>query len=121
MATAPRLAEAGPGGVAKALAGGVAVIDIRREEEWRETGVIEGSHTVTAFTKDGALDPGFTERFAAIVPDRGSPVVLYCRTGVRTANLGAALAAQGYADVGHLAGGIFRWLEEGRPVVEYGG
>ena len=34
--------------------GGV-VIDIRREEEWKETGVLEGSHKITAFTKDGKI------------------------------------------------------------------
>ena len=36
--------------------GGV-VIDIRREEEWKETGVLEGSHKITAFTKDGKIHP----------------------------------------------------------------
>ena len=121
-ASAPALGQAGPREVRKALAGGVAVIDIRREEEWRETGVIEGARTITAFTADGGLHPEFMERFAVLVPGPETPVMLYCRTGARTGALGEALAGRmGFSRVGHLSGGIVRWLEEGNPVANYAG
>ena len=38
-------------------ANGVLVIDIRHEDEWRDTGVIEGAKTVTAFQKNGQTHP----------------------------------------------------------------
>ena len=120
MVGSPTLGQAGPEEVRQALAGGVAVVDIRREEEWRETGIIEGAHTITAFTADGGLDPGFMDKFNALVTGPESPVMLYCRTGVRTGGLGAALIGQmGFTKVDHLSGGIVRWLAEGHEVVDF--
>ena len=120
MAGLPPLGEASPEDVKRALADGVAVVDIRREEEWIGTGVIEGAQTVTAFMADGAEEPGFRERFSALVPDPGTPVMLYCRSGARTGALGAALIGQhGLTKVSHLTGGILRWLEEGNAVVDH--
>mgnify|MGYP001214419423 FL=1 len=42
---------------------GAIIIDIRREEEWKETGVIEGAELITAFQKDGSLHPEFQNKF----------------------------------------------------------
>ncbi|MEC7172813.1 MAG: FKBP-type peptidyl-prolyl cis-trans isomerase, partial [Pseudomonadota bacterium] len=39
----------------KAQSEGVVVIDIRREEEWQETGIIDGAATVTAFAASGRV------------------------------------------------------------------
>ena len=63
--------------------GGV-VIDIRREEEWKETGIIKGSQTITAFTKDGKIHPDFPKKFFDLINDVDVPILLYCRTGNRT-------------------------------------
>ena len=73
--------------------GGV-VIDIRREEEWKETGIIKGSQTITAFTKDGKIHPDFPKKFFDLVNDVDVPILLYCRTGNRTGILGKALIDQ---------------------------
>ena len=70
--------------------GGV-VIDIRREEEWRETGIIKGSQTITAFTKNGKIHPDFPKKFFDLIDDVDVPILLYCRTGNRTGILGKAL------------------------------
>jgi len=48
---------------------------------------------------------------------RARDVVVYCESGVRSARALAILAAAGHARASHLAGGIARWLREGRPVV----
>ena len=42
-------------------------------------------------------------------------VVVYCRSGVRSAVAGGALAAAGVS-VSHLAGGILAWVAAGHPV-----
>lgn len=104
----------------RAQADGVVVIDIRREEEWQETGIIEGAETVTAFTARGGVHPEFLEKFRALVPSPDTPVMLYCRTGNRTTGLGNALIEQlGFPDVSHLSDGITGWMAEGRSTVAY--
>ncbi len=52
----------------------------------------------------------------AAVADPAQPLVLYCRSGVRSLFAAQALGAIGYADVVSMAGGIEQWRAEGRPV-----
>ena len=49
-----------------------------------------------------------------------TPIVVYGSTGYRGARLAHWLRAQGYSNVLNLSGGIFRWANEGRPVVRDG-
>ena len=89
--------------------GGI-VIDIRREEEWKETGILQGSNTITAFTKDGNIHPDFPKKFFDFINDIDVPILLYCRTGNRTGILGQALIDQvGQTNVSHLSEGIVGW------------
>lgn len=102
----------------KAQADGVVVIDIRREEEWQDTGIIEGAATITAFTASGRVHPEFLGKFQELVPSPDTPVMLYCRTGNRTTSLGNALIDQlGFSDVSHLSTGIEGWMADGRETV----
>ena len=99
--------------------GGV-VIDIRREEEWRETGIIKGSQTITAFTKNGKIHPDFPKKFFDLIDDIDVPILLYCRTGNRTGILGKALIDQiGQTNVSHLSEGIVGWKKQGFPIVDF--
>ena len=116
----PKLAGASPTELKAAQKKGVVVIDIRRAEEWAETGIIEGAHTITAFTQSGQLHPEFQIKFNAIVPTPDTPIMLYCRTGNRTGIIGNALVSQlGYSDVTHLTDGIVGWTASGAPVVAF--
>ena len=99
--------------------GGI-VIDIRREEEWKETGILQGSNTITAFTKDGNIHPDFPKKFFNLINDIDVPILLYCRTGNRTGILGQALIDQvGQTNVSHLSEGIVGWKKQGHPTVDY--
>ena len=99
--------------------GGI-VIDIRREEEWKETGILQGSNTITAFTKDGNIHPDFPNKFFDLINDIDVPILLYCRTGNRTGILGQALIDQvGQTNVSHLSEGIVGWKKQGLPTVDY--
>ena len=116
----PKLVDAKPDDLKAAQKKGVVVIDIRRAEEWAETGIIKGAHTITAFTKSGQLHPEFQTKFTAIVTTPDTPVMLYCRTGNRTGIIGNALVSQlGYRDVTHLSDGIVGWTAGGAPVVPF--
>jgi rhodanese-related sulfurtransferase len=99
--------------------GGI-VIDIRREEEWKETGILKGSNTITAFAKDGKIHPDFSKKFFDLVNDVDVPILLYCRTGNRTGVLGKALIDQvGQTNVSHLSEGIVGWKKQGLPTVDF--
>ena len=118
--TPPSLGQASVDAFQSARKEGAIIIDIRRKEEWRETGILDGAHTITAFTKEGRLHPDFQSKFFALVPSPDMPVYLYCRTGNRTTSLGNALVDQvGYSNVTHLSTGIVGWKEAGKPIVPY--
>ncbi len=98
---------------------GVTLVDIRLPEEWRQTGIVKGSKTITFFDRTGRINPDFVPQFTALVkPDQ--PVALICRTGNRTMAASDAIARQlGYKHVYNVKHGITGWLSEKRPVVKY--
>lgn len=98
-------------------AGGVPLIDIRRESEWEETGVIPGSHLITFFREGDKYDLDDWLGEFDKVADRDKPFVLICRHGIRTAKLGRFLDGRDdFSHVHHLQHGITGWIEAGRPV-----
>ena len=114
------LRELSPNDFIDAQENGGIVIDIRREEEWKETGILQGSNMITAFTKDGNIHPDFPKKFFDLINDIDVPILLYCRTGNRTGILGQALIDQvGQTNVSHLSEGIVGWKKQGLPTVDY--
>jgi rhodanese-related sulfurtransferase len=104
--------------LARLSASGVAVIDIRTEPEWKESGVIPGSKLMTFFDEKGRADPpAWLEKVKAVVrPDQ--PVILICRSGNRTRAATQFLSQQaGYHTVYNATTGISSWAKEGRPMV----
>jgi len=106
-------------GLERLRAEGVAVIDVRRPDEWRKTGVIEGSHLLTFFDKKGRYDlDRWLPALAAIV-EADRPVALICRSGNRSGRVARLLDEHfGYRHVYTARDGILGWLGEGRPTVE---
>jgi len=51
---------------------------------------------------------------------RDTPIVAYCSVGYRSAAVVERLRAEGFTRVENLEGSIFRWANEGRPVVRDG-
>ena len=99
------------------IAEGVPVYDVRRAEEWRATGVVEGSHKLTYVDKSGRLNPEFMPNFTAAV-DKTAPVVLICCTGSRTDKLARELTEMGYTRIYNVRNGITRWIGESNPIVK---
>ncbi|MGB1612390.1 MAG: FKBP-type peptidyl-prolyl cis-trans isomerase [Arenicellales bacterium] len=102
------------------LANGLTVIDIRRPEEWQETGIVAGSIKATAFDKDGRFQRSFLDILQqSVSPDE--PFAVICRTGNRTAALSNWLITEGgYKGVINVQDGITAWIKEGRPVEKPG-
>jgi len=96
------------------------VIDIRRKEEWIETGFIEGSELITAFESNGALHPEFQSKFFSLIKQKDTPIILYCRSGNRSRKLGDALVNKvGLTNVSHLEKGILGWMSSGYETVSF--
>jgi rhodanese-related sulfurtransferase len=96
---------------------GIPVYDIRRAEEWAQTGVVSGSHKLTFVDTTGKLMPDFVEKFTRAV-NKNDPVILICRTGHRTDVLSRSLIQDlGYTKVYNVTNGITRWISDGLPVI----
>lgn len=98
------------------LAKGTKIIDIRRPEEWKQTGVVKGSILLTAFDARGQIVPDFPKAIQETV-GKDEPFILICRTGSRTGSLALPLAEQlGYKHVINATKGITSWIKEGHQV-----
>ena len=84
----------------------VALIDVREPVEW-DINRIDGAELIPK----SLIDTG--EGLAKLPHDR-TPV-LYCKTGVRSAEVLAAVKKAGFADALHLQGGIVAWAQQLEP------
>ena len=82
------------------------LVDVREASEW-EQGHIPGARHVAKSHLEQEIE--------AAVPDRSTPVVLYCTAGVRSLFAGQALRAMGYDDVTSMSGGFEQWKSLGLP------
>ena len=113
----PKYSNVDPVAVKKLLAKGSKIIDLRRQEEWEQTGVLEGSHKLTAFDNRGGFIRSFPSEFRKVA-NRDDTVILICRSGNRSSVIANMLVEQaGYSKVYNLAGGILKWIENGNAVV----
>jgi len=105
-------------GLKSLLAQGVPIYDIRRPEEWRQTGVVEGSRKLTFVDAGGRPQSDFFPTITREVR-RDQPVIVICRTGNRTDTLARELMEKvGYTKVYNVQNGIAGWIGEGNPVVK---
>ena len=81
-------------------------LDVREPEEVAQ-GVLPGAVLIPR---------GFLElRVEAVIPDRATPIAVYCASGVRSLLAGKTLRAMGYTDVVSLQGGFNAWKDQGLP------
>ena len=89
------------------------LIDVRREEEVAENGIIAADNVLTipleSFVAKRDLWPA----------DPDASIVTYCGSGHRSTIAMSILWSYGFTDVLSLNGGFSGWVEAGYPVVEY--
>ena len=100
-----QIRETDPAGAAAMLANGAVLLDVREPDEF-EQGAVPGSVHIPR----GNLEPNVENR----LPDKGTPVVVMCAGGVRSAFAAQTLQEMGYGDVVSMDGGFNRWKDEGR-------
>ncbi|WP_417667171.1 FKBP-type peptidyl-prolyl cis-trans isomerase [Roseibium sp.] len=99
------------------LAAGVPVIDIRRPDEWKSTGVVPGSHLITFFDQKGQINPQFGAELQKVISGQADEVVFICRTGNRSSVLSKHLAEKsGFSQIGNVTAGITGWIKDGGEV-----
>jgi rhodanese-related sulfurtransferase len=85
----------------------VVLIDVREDEEWAAGHAAGAVH----------LGKGIIERdIETEIPDKSTPLVLYCGGGYRSALAADALRKMGYTEAISLDGGWRAWVEAGLPV-----
>ena len=99
--------EVDPIYVAEIATQGAHLIDVRTEAEIAQ-GVIDGAIHIPLHL--------LPLRAADIPQDK--PVVIYCRSGARSAQACAFMAARGYRNMHNLAGGIMAWARSGNALAQ---
>ena len=91
------------------------LVDIREPAEKESDGVIPGSVAAPRGMIEYHADPTTPYHMEEFNPDRR--LILYCKSGGRSALATATLLEMGYRNVAHLDGGINAWKDAQRPVV----
>ena len=86
----------------------VQLIDVRTPEEYEE-GYIEGFENIDFHGDNFDLE---IEKL-----DKTKPVVVYCRSGKRSASCATKMLEKGFVKIYDLDGGITKWMSEGYDVI----
>ena len=100
------------------LENSVPLIDIRTEGEWHETGVINSSHLLTFFDKDGNYD--FKKWMIEVeeIADGNGPVIIMCRSGRRSRIVSNMMIKDNSEYlIYHSTNGIKSWIESSNKTV----
>lgn len=71
----------------------------------------------------GATWVGYDDFDMARMDDisKNEPIIIYCSVGYRSEKIGEKLLQAGYTNVSNLYGGIFEWVNQGKPIVDLSG
>lgn len=99
-----------PAEAAKRVAAGTAIlVDCREPSEWADTGVAAPAVLLAKSDFDGAQK----DWKPFLAKNAGKEIILYCRSGGRSAEVAAALAEKGVKAAN--LGGIRDWTKAGLP------
>lgn len=114
------LAELQPKIVQKMIDDNIVMIDVRRKEEYKRTGVIRNAHLLTFFDEFGNYDmESWMKEFEKIVTSKEQTFILICAHANRTRTIGNFLIEQRYKNTAHLFGGMALWTQELRKTLAY--
>ena len=96
----------------------IPLIDIRRKDEWKSTGIVENSILMTFFDKNGKANTNQWLKELNTIANKNDPVILICRTGRRTVIISKFLSEKvGYRLIYDVTDGITDWIKKGNTVV----
>ena len=103
--TKSQITEVDPEAAAALVGSGSLVLDVREPDEYEQGALPDALHIPR-----GQLETNIEGRVA----DHGTPIVIYCAGGTRSAFAAKTLQDLGYTDVVSMIGGFNRWKDEGR-------
>ncbi|NNE35312.1 MAG: rhodanese-like domain-containing protein [Rhodothermales bacterium] len=83
------------------------LLDARTRDEYAVSRISDAAHVLPDATEFPMLDS----------LSRETPIVVYCSVGYRSSEIASRLVAAGFTNVSNLEGSIFKWANEGRPLV----
>ncbi len=98
------------------MAKGVVIVDIRRQDEYNQYGVIPGTHKLTFFDGKGGYNAQkWLKDLSSIVKTKDTPFILVCAHANRSKVVGKFLNTKtDYKNIFELAGGInYGWIDKG--------
>ena len=115
-----QVVETDSGELPRLMAEDVVVIDIRRPDEWKRTGVIEGAHLMTFFDARGNYDLKAWMAKLMPVAIRNRKVAIVCHSGGRSRPVSRFLYEEaGYRRVYDVRDGMGGWVAANRPTIPY--
>lgn len=82
------------------------LVDVRTVKEFNEN-YIEGAENIV-------FDEDFDQKLEGLQKDK--PVIVYCRSGRRSAKCADILAKKGFKKIYDLKGGITQWMKQGNEI-----
>ncbi len=101
------------------LKNNIKIIDIRTPQEWKKTGIVKGSYTITFFDEQGNYNIDTFLHALNKVVKKDEQFALICRIGSRTGLLSDFLAKEFDYHVINLKGGITKLISDGYKTVQY--
>ena len=86
---------------------GAVILDVREDKEYQEGHILNAIHIPL-----GLLE----SRLDELEEHKSKPIIVYCRTGQRSAKAGVILQRQGYQSIFKLGGGMMAWTGANMPV-----
>ena len=88
---------------------GAVPLDVRDDQEYHEGHILNALHV-----PNGLIEKRLTE----LEPYKTQALIVYCRSGQRSAQASAALRKQGFERIYKLSGGMMAWRSADLPVVK---
>ncbi|WP_020395027.1 rhodanese-like domain-containing protein [Thiolinea disciformis] len=85
------------------------IVDVREDNEVKE-GKIQGAKHLPLSQ--------FSKRLVELEKSKAKPILVYCRSGNRSAQACSQLVKQGFENVNNLSGGFIAWESANLPVVK---
>lgn len=80
------------------------IIDVRENDEWNSQHIPGAIHIPLGQVQS---------RLAELEQYQGKPIIMQCRSGIRSARASGILTDAGFTDVYNLTGGIIAWSKSG--------
>ncbi len=104
----------------KLISDGIIIVDIRTKKEWKTTGIIDKSNTISLLDeKERFSIKNWYKKFSKLKLKNNS-VVIICAVGGRSFYISKLInIKQGNLKIYNLKLGIQKWISENNPVSEY--